>query len=308
MDLQEAFESAGFATTACEVLASARNALAKQTFSLIVLDVMLPDGDGIELLREIKSTPGIAATPVILLSTEGEVHERVRGLKTGADDYVGKPYDAALVVARARQLVGDLQHHRDAQSGRSLLLIDDSATFRNEFKSVLENAGYQVLTAETGEDGLRTAVAIRPLAIIVDGVLPGGMDGVQAAGVIKEQWGTPVIYLTAFSDVHTLERANATGPFGYLVKPFFKDSELRCAIEVAVNRHRTQELSRERERLLVTTLRTPLYGIIRLVDRLAQTELTSQQEEYLRMLRFSSEELLVLLNDTLDPSTGEGGN
>jgi two-component system NtrC family sensor kinase len=200
MDLQEAFDSAGFATTACEVLASARSALAKQTFSLIVLDVMLPDGDGIELLREIKNTPSSAATPVILLSTEGEVHERVRGLKTGADDYIGKPYDAAHVVARARQLVGDLQHHRDAQSGRSLLLIDDSATFRNEFKSVLENAGYQVLTAETGEDGLRTAVAIRPLAIIVDGVLPGGMDGTTVIRRLKQDIilrDTPCLLLTA---------------------------------------------------------------------------------------------------------------
>lgn len=200
MDLQEAFEAGGFATTACEVLASARNALARQTFSLVVLDVMLPDGDGIELLREIKSTPATAATPVILLSTEAEVHERVRGLKTGADDYVGKPYDAAHVVARGRQLVGGLKDPQNAQPGRSLLLIDDSATFRNEFKSVLENAGYQVLTAESGEEGLHTAVAIRPLAVIVDGVLAGCMDGATVIRRLKQDVtlrDTPCLLLTA---------------------------------------------------------------------------------------------------------------
>jgi two-component system, NtrC family, sensor kinase len=199
MDLQEAFEAGGFATTACESLASARGALAQHTFSVIVLDVMLPDGDGIELLREIKSTPATAATPVILLSTEGEVHERVRGLKTGADDYVGKPYDAAHLVARARQLVGNLEHPGDAQPRRSLLLIDDSATFRNEFKSVLESAGYQVLTAETGGEGLHTAVAIRPLAVIVDGVLPGGMDGATVIRRLKQDLtlrDTPCLLLT----------------------------------------------------------------------------------------------------------------
>ncbi|HEY3973649.1 MAG TPA: response regulator [Candidatus Sulfotelmatobacter sp.] len=200
MDLQEAFEAGGFATTACEVLEAARNALAQQTFSLVVLDVMLPDGDGIELLREIKSTPVTAEIPVILLSTEGEVHERVRGLKTGADDYVGKPYDAAHVVARARQLVGLPEHDRDAQPGRSLLLIDDSATFRNEFQSVLEGAGYEVLTAVTGEEGLHTAVAIRPLAVIVDGVLPGGMDGATVIRRLKQDVllrDTPCLMLTA---------------------------------------------------------------------------------------------------------------
>jgi two-component system, NtrC family, sensor kinase len=200
MDLQEAFEAGGFATTACEVLANARSALAQQTFSLVVLDVMLPDGDGIDLLREIKGTPGTAATPVILLSTEAEVRERVRGLKTGADDYVGKPYDAAHVVGRARQLVGNLTPDDGAQAGRSVLLIDDSATFRNAFQSVLENAGYRVVTAETGEEGLHVAVAIRPLAVIVDGQLPGGMDGATVIRRLKQDVtlrDTPCLLLTA---------------------------------------------------------------------------------------------------------------
>jgi DNA-binding response OmpR family regulator len=221
MDLQESFDAGGFATTACEVLASARNALAHHTFSLVVLDVMLPDGDGIELLREIKSTPATAATPVILLSAEAEVHERVRGLKTGADDYVGKPYDAAHVVARARQLVGGLKDPQNAQPGRSLLLIDDSATFRNEFKSVLENAGYQVLTAESGEEGLHTAVAIQPLAVIVDGELPGGMDGATVIRRLKQDVmlrDTPCLLLTGSEDPGDELRTLDAGADAYVRK------------------------------------------------------------------------------------------
>jgi two-component system NtrC family sensor kinase len=101
MDLQEAFESIGFATTIGETLAAARKALAEGSFSLVILDVLLPDGDGVDLLREIKNTPTMATTPVVLLSTEAEVRDRVRGLKTGADEYVGKPYDRANVLARA---------------------------------------------------------------------------------------------------------------------------------------------------------------------------------------------------------------
>src|SRR2546426_919307 len=84
-------------------LAMAREAIQKTTFSLILLDVLLPDGDGVEFLGEIKKSPSTASVPVMLLSTEAEVSDRIRGLKTGADEYIGKPYDAAYVVSRSRR-------------------------------------------------------------------------------------------------------------------------------------------------------------------------------------------------------------
>jgi len=59
--------------------------------------------DGIEFLREIQTAPSTVGTPVLLLSSEAEVRDRVRGLNTGAEDYVGKPYDQSYVVARARR-------------------------------------------------------------------------------------------------------------------------------------------------------------------------------------------------------------
>jgi len=134
---------------------------------------------------------------------------------------VGKPYDAAHVVARARQLVGNLEHPGDAQPGRSLLLIDDSATFRNEFKSVLENAGYQVLTAESGEEGLQTAVAIQPLAVIVDGELPGGMDGATVIRRLKQDVtlrDIPCLLLTGSEDPGDELRTLDAGADAYVRK------------------------------------------------------------------------------------------
>src|SRR5262249_45294644 len=101
MDLGEAFEFAGFLHTPCSTLAEARRALSKESFALVVLDVLLPDGDGIEFLREIREASATTAIPVMLLSSEAEVRDRVRGLNTGADDYVGKPYEQSYVVARA---------------------------------------------------------------------------------------------------------------------------------------------------------------------------------------------------------------
>ena len=196
MDLRDTFASAGLRTETCETLAAARAVLNQQSFSLIVLDVLLPDGDGIDLLREIKSMP--RAIPVMLLSTEAEVHDRVRGLKTGADDYVGKPYDGGYVLARARQLIGTLQH-APRPLWPTILLIDDSLTFREEFQGVLKTAGYSVTTAASAEEGLNTAFVLRPDVIIVDGVLPGATDGPEVIRRLKQDVtlrNTPCLLLT----------------------------------------------------------------------------------------------------------------
>jgi DNA-binding response OmpR family regulator len=219
MDLQQTFDPAEFDVTLCETLGAARAALARQVPSLVVLDVLLPDGDGIDLLREIKSASG-PAPPVMLLSTEAEVSDRVRGLKTGADDYVGKPYDATYILARARELIGAATYLRKAPAHR-LLLIDDSATSRQQFQSILETAGYSVITAESGEEGLRTAFAFRPDAIIVDRVLPGGISGDTVIKRLKQDVtlrNTPCLLLTASTGEGEERRMLDAGADAYLNK------------------------------------------------------------------------------------------
>ncbi len=175
MDLVEAFESAGFETLSCATVAEAGRMLARETIGVVVLDILLPDGDGVDILREIRAAPAMAGIVVMLLSSEVEVKDRIRGLQTGADEYVGKPYDASYVVAKARQLL------RARRAGvvadrPAILIIDDSVTFREELRGAIEDAGYAVLTSASGEEGLHVAADQRPAAILVDGMLPG-MDG-----------------------------------------------------------------------------------------------------------------------------------
>ncbi|MCW3846582.1 response regulator [Sphingomonas sp. LB-2] len=173
MSLMEALFEAGFAVTTVPTVAEAREALALEPFELIILDVRLPDGDGIDLLGEIRAGKGSSGAAVMLLSTEAEVRDRVRGLSTGADEYVGKPYDLNYVIQRAAELV------RSAPapgSRETVLIIEDSVTYREQLKEALEAAGYAVIGASTGEEGLRLAASARPAAVIVDGQLPG-IDG-----------------------------------------------------------------------------------------------------------------------------------
>lgn len=197
MDLGEALDLAGLQNTQCSTLSEARAALAAEAFALIILDVLLPDGDGIDFLQEIRSSPVIAKTPVMLLSSAAEVSDRILGLNTGADEYVGKPYDLSYVVARSRELVRKPEAEGGARS--TVLIIDDSPTFREELKSALESEGHTVLAAGTGEEGLRVAVHARPAVIVVDGVLPG-IDGATVIRRIRDDAAlrrTPCILLTA---------------------------------------------------------------------------------------------------------------
>lgn len=186
MNLIEALAAADLDAAACASVAEGRAALANGRFGLVILDVLLPDGDGIELLREIRDDPATSDLPVMLLSTEAEVADRVRGLRTGADDYVGKPYEPAYLVARARDLLR-VRGDEAAAAGSTILVIDDSPTYRAALEEALQAAGFGVVTAGSGEDGLRIAAERRPTAVIVDGVLPGA-DGAAVIRRNSSRW------------------------------------------------------------------------------------------------------------------------
>lgn len=219
MNLTEILNAADLPTVACATVAEARDALAKERFSLVILDVLLPDGDGVELLQEIRATPAAEDTAVMMLSTEAEIRDRIRGLTTGADEYVGKPYDQGYVVARARELA--CRHDGNAvPDQKTVLLIDDSITFREALKAALEEASCRVLVAGSGEEGLRLAADQRPAAIVVDGVLPG-MDGATVIRRIRLDAalrGLPCLLLTGSEDRGAEVRAFDAGADAFVRK------------------------------------------------------------------------------------------
>ena len=93
----------GFAVRACHDGLSARAALAEAAPAAVVLDVMLPDGSGLELLKQLRSDH--AELPVLMLSARGEPLDRILGLELGADDYLAKPCDPRELTARLRAVL-----------------------------------------------------------------------------------------------------------------------------------------------------------------------------------------------------------
>ena len=237
MDLAEAFEAAGFTARPCATVAEAREALSRGTAGVIILDVLLPDGDGVDLLQEIRLSPGGRSAVVMMLSSEAEVRDRIRGLQTGADEYVGKPYDTGYLLAKAQELLQARQGA--APAGTTILVIDDSGTFREELRTAFESAGHRVLTAASGEEGLRVAGARRPDAIVVDGALPG-IDGatvirhVRLDAVLRD---VPCLLLTGSEDRGAELRALDAGADTFVRKE--EDLEVILAKLAAVLRRAT---------------------------------------------------------------------
>ncbi|HEV7310068.1 response regulator transcription factor [Ensifer sp.] len=126
---------AGFTTDAVATCDGAATALAANGFDAVVLDLMLPDGSGLDILRDLRAKQ--SEIPVLLLTARDTVRDRVAGLDSGADDYLGKPFDLDEVAARLRAL-------SRRSSGRATAALEWSTLRLDPARQSLEKAGRPV--------------------------------------------------------------------------------------------------------------------------------------------------------------------
>lgn len=246
MDLCETFTEAGFETLECGRVAEVQTMLTRRNVDLLVLDVLMPDGDGIELLRDLRCAGH--SFPVMVLSSESAVRDRVRAFRVSPDEYVGKPYDSAHVINTARRLVERRQPSgvpAKSDTTPTILIIDDSLTYREELSEAVVNAGFRATTAKDGEEGLRMMFEHRPSAVLVDGVLPG-IDGATVVRRMRLDGALrtlPCLLLTAKQDVDAELEALESGADGFVRKD--GDVDLVLAKLNALLRTARQQTSQE---------------------------------------------------------------
>jgi PAS domain S-box-containing protein len=137
-----------------------------------------------------------------------------------------------------------------------ILIVEDEVITALDIRSRLQRAGYDVSAiASTAEEAMERVASGEPDLVLMDIRLNGTMDGIEAAREIRIRAGTPVVYLTAYADQETLQRAKATEPYGYLLKPF-EEREIHTTIEMALYKHRMEEKVKESQQWLGTTLRS----------------------------------------------------
>ncbi|HVV85746.1 MAG TPA: response regulator [Kofleriaceae bacterium] len=144
----------------------------------------------------------------------------------------------------------------------TILVVEDEALVAKDLQRSLIGLGYQVpASASSAEDALRSAELHHPDLVLMDIRIRGPDDGISAAAALRERFGVPVVYLTAYGDRATVERAKETAPYGYLLKPI-KAEELRITVELALHKHAIDRELRARERWMATTLRSIGDGVI----------------------------------------------
>ena len=160
-----------------------------------------------------------------------------------------------------------------------ILIVEDESVVALDLRSRLAALGYDVCgAAARGEEALAYVDAGHPDLVLMDIRLKGAMDGIAAADEVRRRWRIPVVYLTAYADDSTLQRAKITEPFGYVLKPF-EDRELKSAIEMALYKHAAEQRLRDSEQRYATTLRsigdgviaTDRHGCVTLLNPVAET-------------------------------------
>jgi len=141
-------------------------------------------------------------------------------------------------------------------TGVQVLIVEDEAIVAKDIAASLTRLGHVVVgRASTGEAAIELAGNAGPDVVLMDINLKGRMDGIEAAKVIRERYHLPVVYLTAYSDDATFQRAKVTDPYGFLIKPF-EERELHNLLLIAVHKHALQERIRQSEETLQAVLGT----------------------------------------------------
>lgn len=171
--------------------------------------------------------------------------------------------------------------------GARILIVEDEGIEALDLQQRLTSLGYIAPDiVPTGEEAVQKAAETSPDLVLMDIMLHGEMDGVTAAEQIQNRFHIPVIYVTAYADEVTLQRAKITEPYGYLVKPF-KERELHITIDMALYKHQMEKKLKESEKWFATTLRsigdaviaTDRNGLITFMNPVAESLIGWQLEE-----------------------------
>jgi len=167
-----------------------------------------------------------------------------------------------------------------------ILVVEDESIVAWDIQNILEGLGYIVpARVASGLEAIQKVAEINPDLVLMDIKLQGDIDGVEAAEQIRLRYHIPIVYLTAHADEHTLNRAEITEPFGYIIKPF-QQKELNATIKMALYKYNKEKdlhtekqwLSRILKSIGDAVIVTDNKGLVRFMNPLAET-LTGWRKE-----------------------------
>ena len=162
-----------------------------------------------------------------------------------------------------------------SEQANTILIVEDEQIVAIAIEGHLQRLGYQVVgTAASGKEACEKAAELEPDLVLMDVRIKGPMDGIEAARRICGSRDVPVVFLTAYSDVDTVERAKLVEPYGYVVKPF-DPRDLHTTIEIALHKGKVDRRLRESHENLRTILNAQRHGTV-MLDAQGRVRLASQ--------------------------------
>jgi PAS domain S-box-containing protein len=152
--------------------------------------------------------------------------------------------------------------HLTERRTENILIVEDEGLIAADVQRKLQRLGYPVpAVAQSGVEAIRLARSTPFDLVLMDIRLQGDMDGIATAQALKDEFQTPVVYMTAHADQETISRATLTEPLGYVIKPV-TDGDLRSAVQISLYRHQMERRVRTSEAWLSATLRSVGDGIM----------------------------------------------
>jgi len=135
---------------------------------------------------------------------------------------------------------------------KNIMVVEDESIVSKDIQISLKKLGYNICGASaSGEDAIEKAEECKPDLILMDIMLKGKLNGIETAHIIKENMDVPIIYLTAYADESTLNKAKITEPYGYIIKPF-EEIDLQTSIEMALYKHHKEMEKQKKVELMFT--------------------------------------------------------
>lgn len=246
--LEIRFQAAGYATLSAGDAATGLSKAVQHRPHLIVLDISLPAGDGLELAKKLKNLPETRHTPFLFVTANKDPELRARAMDLGAAGLFEKPYNADELLAVVGHALGETGMFRRLIArfvppsdtlGRSksfakkILIVEDDQKIALALALRLRAAGYETSTAFDAVGGISEAMRFRPDLVLLDVSLPAG-SGFTVAERMRTAMPafTPIIFLTASRQPGLQERAQELGAVGYFEKPYEAE-----ALLTAVHQH-----------------------------------------------------------------------
>ena len=137
---------------------------------------------------------------------------------------------------------------------RRILIVEDEVIIAEDLKSAIEEIGFTVVGyAVSADEAVEKALKLKPDLILMDIILKGKKNGIEASIEIKKEQDIPIIFLTAYADTKMIEKAKSIEPYAYLIKPF-QERQLLASIEMAIYKNDIETKLKEKEEWLRTTL------------------------------------------------------